>query len=408
MQLFPIGKVYDFMGARRFWGTISMSMFVASIVGLFVPGPVMGTDFRGGTEVELAFESEVTDEQVRSAAENAGFSSPDVIQVKDEAHKYRFLVRVQEVSSIDEAAQRAVEQALCYGEGLDPNKCPEAKQASEVKFSPGGEKITVRFEEKPDLAQIRQTLSGISGINMQPGDNNPVLQNERENRVEIALLSRGDQLMSGFAKELGPEVVPDRPLRVEWVGPKAGAQLRDAAVKSVAIAVIFVMIYIAFRFDLRYAPGAVAALIHDSIITIGVLVLFRKEISLTTIAALLTIVGYSVNDTVVVYDRIRENFAKLRGANLAKIINLSLSEMFSRTILSSLTVMFTSASFFVWGTGSLKDFSFTLMVGLALGTYSSVYVALPVTYWLERSVFRRITPNKVPAGPRPKKASAVV
>lgn len=409
MQLFPIGKVYDFMGARRLWGLISTSMFLASVVGLFVPGPVMGTDFRGGTEVELAFEGEVTDEQIRTAAENAGFSNPDVIQVRDETHKHRFLIRVQEVSTIDEASQRMVEQALCYGEGLDPAKCPEAKQASEVKFSPGGEKITVRYHEKPDLAWVRQRLStGISGIALQPGDNNPSLQNERENRVEVALLSRGDQLMSGLAKELGPQVVPERPLRVEWVGPKAGAQLRDAAVKSVAIAVIFVMIYIAFRFDLRYAPGAVAALIHDSIITLGVLVLFRKEITLTTIAALLTIVGYSVNDTVVVYDRIRENFAKLRGANFAKVINLSLSEMFSRTILSSLTVMFTSASFFVWGTGSLKDFSFTLMVGLALGTYSSVYVALPVTYWLERSVFRRVAPKKAPTGPRPKKASAVV
>jgi preprotein translocase subunit SecF len=409
MQLFPIGKVYDFMGARRFWGIISLAMFAASAIGLIVPGPVMGTDFRGGTEVELAFESAVTDEQIRTAAQNAGFASPDVIHVRDDAHPHRFLIRVQEVSTIDEAAQQQVEHALCYGETLDATQCPESKQASEVKFSPGGEKITVRYHEKPDLAWIRQQLStGIPGISLQPGDNNPSLQNERENRVEIALLSRGDQLMTGLAKELGPEVVPKRPLRVEWVGPKAGAQLRDAAIKSVAIAVIFVMIYIAFRFDLRYAPGAVAALVHDSIITLGVLVLFRKEITLTTIAALLTIVGYSVNDTVVVYDRIRENFGKLRGANFAKVINLSLSEMFSRTILSSLTVMFTSASFFVWGTGSLKDFSFTLMVGLALGTYSSVYVALPVTYWLERSVFRRVAPKKVQVGPRQKKASAVV
>lgn len=408
MQLFPIGKVYNFMGARRFWGSISLAMFLASVIGLFVPGPIMGTDFRGGTEIELAFEGEVTDEQIRTAAENVGFSAPDVIQIRDAEHPYRFLIRVQEVSSIDEATQSQTERALCFGEGLDQTTCPESKQATEVKFSPGGEKITVRFEEKPDLAWVRQQLSGIAGISLQPGDNNPSLQNERENRVEIALLSRGDQLMAGLAKELGPEVVPERPLRVEWVGPKAGAQLRDAAIKSVAIAVIFVMIYIAFRFDLRYAPGAVAALLHDSIITIGVLILFRKEITLTTIAALLTIVGYSVNDTVVVYDRIRENFGKFRNANFAKIINLSLSEMFSRTILTSLTVMFTSASFFVWGTGSLKEFSFTLMVGLALGTYSSVYIALPLTYWLERSVLRRVAPKKAPSGPRPKKASAVV
>lgn len=410
MQLFPIGKVYDFMGHRLLWGLVSLAMVAASVVALFVPGPIWGTDFKGGTEVELVFNGEVSEEQIREAADAAGFASPDVIRIRDDNSPNRFLVRVQEVSAISEQAQAQIEKALCFGENLDQASCPENKQASEVKFSPGGEKITVRFRETPDLGWIRKQLEGgVGGVNLRAGDNNPSLQNERENRVEILLQSKGDQLMAGLRQALGPEVVPDRPLRVEWVGPKAGAQLRDSAIKSIVVAVIFVMVYIAFRFELRYAPGAVVALIHDAIVTIGVLIYLGKEFDLTTVAALLTIVGYSVNDTVVVYDRIRENFGKHRGASFVKIINLSLSEMFSRTILTSLTVMINVCAFFVWGTGTLKEFAFTLMVGLSLGTYSSIYIALPFTYWLERVLFAKMGPKKqAPTGPRPKKAAAVI
>lgn len=409
MQLFPIGKVYDFMGHRLLWGLVSVAMVTASVVGLFVPGPVWGTDFKGGTEVELVFKQEVSEEQIRDAASAAGFAAPDVIRVRDEKSPNRFLIRVQEVSAISETAQAQIEKALCFGDGLDAT-CPEDKQASEVKFSPGGEKITVRFRETPDISWIRKQFdSGVGGVNLRAGDNNPSLQNERENRVEILLQSKGDQLMAGLVQALGQEVVPEKPLRVEWVGPKAGAQLRDSAIKSIVVAVIFVMIYIAFRFELRYAPGAVVSLIHDSIITMGVLIFLGKEFNLTTVAALLTIVGYSVNDTVVVYDRIRENLGKHRGASFIKIINLSLSEMFSRTILTSLTVMINVSAFFVWGTGTLKDFAFTLMVGLSLGTYSSIYIALPFTYWLERMVYAKLGSKKqAPSGPRPKKAAAVI
>lgn len=410
MQLFPIGKVYNFMGARRLWGMISIAMIGASIVALFVPGPRWGTDFKGGTEVELVLKKEVTDEQIREAVSDAGFSSPDVIRVRDEAQPNRFLIRVQEVSAISEEAQRQIEQLLCFGENPDAARCPEGKRATEVKFSPGGEKISVRFDGAPDLAQVRQQLaSGVGGVTLRAGENNPALQNERENRVEIFLQSKGDQLLAGLSQALGPEVVPEKPLRVEWVGPKAGAQLRDSAIKSIVVAVIFIMIYIAFRFELRYAPGAVVSLVHDALVTVGVLIFLGKEFDLTTVAALLTIVGYSTNDTVVVYDRIRENLAKHRGASFAKIINLSLSEMFSRTILTSFTVMINVCAFFIWGTGALKEFAFTLMVGLSLGTYSSVYIALPFTYWLERVVYSKVGPRKPAAsGPRPKKAAAVI
>ena len=122
---------------------------------------------------------------------------------------------------------------------------------------------------------------------------------------------------------------------MEWVGPKAGKQLRDSARNAVAIAIVFIMLYLAFRFDLRFAPGVIVACIHDAMVVIGVFIVLHKEITLSTIAAVLTVVGYSMNDTVVVYDRIRENLGKHRGKSFAQIINLSVSETLSRTILTS-------------------------------------------------------------------------
>jgi preprotein translocase subunit SecF len=411
MQLIPSGKIFDFMAQRRVLGTISFLMVAASIVALFEPGPRLGTDFKGGTELELNFHSDMTDDQIRNAVTASGFSSPDVIRVHDAGEKNRFLIRVQEVSSIDEKSQAEIERALCYGDNLDPGVCPENAQASEVKFSPGGDKITVRYRSTPDLSKIKEAmLSGPGGVEMRGGESNPTLQNARENKVEIQLKSKGDQLMDGLRRTLGADVVPAAPLRVEWVGPKAGALLRDAAIKSILIALVFIMIYIAVRFDLRFAPGAVIALAHDSLATLGVLILLDKEVNLTTVAALLTIVGYSINDTVVVFDRVRENLGKLRGSGFLKIINISLSEMLNRTLLTSGTTIFSLLAFFLWGTGTLKDFALTLVVGIVFGTYSSIYIALPITHWLDKRFFNRFGDNAAGTrkAVRAKKEAAVV
>ena len=179
-------------------------------------------------------------------------------------------------------------------------------------------------------------------------------------------------------------------------GRGAGAQLRDSAVKSIAISLVFIMFYVAFRFDLRFAPGGVIALFHDAAGTVGVLILLGKELNLTTVAALLTIIGYSVNDTVVIYDRVRENLGKLRGASFRELINVSTSEMLGRTLLTNATVQMTLLAFFIWGTGTLKDFALTLTIGMVLGTYSTIYIALPVTEWFDRFIFARIGSGQKP------------
>ena len=194
--------------------------------------------------------------------------------------------------------------------------------------------------------------------------------------------------------------MPDQALRVEWVGPKAGKQLRDSARNSVAIAIVLIMLYLAIRFDLRFAPGVVIACIHDAMVVIGGFILLHREITLSTIAAVLTIVGYSMNDTVVVYDRNRENLAKHKGKSFAQVINMSVNETLSRTILTSGATMLSVLAFFIWGTGVIKDFALAMVIGIGAGTYSSIYVAAPLTEWIDRKMQERAKTGTRPRGGR--------
>lgn len=408
MELFPVGKVFDFMGVRRYFIALSVVVIVGSLVLLKWPGAKLGTDFRGGTEVEVAFNAPTDAGEVRAAITASGFSQPDVIKVDDPNHPNRFLVRVQEVSTIGEAKQAEIDKLLCYGANLPADQCSKEHTANEVKFSPGGDKITVRFSTAPDLAWVKQEMAKVQGVELREGASSLVIQNAREHKVDIQLKSKGDQLMDGLRRRLGPGRVPATALRVEWIGPKAGAQLRNAAIISVAISIVFIMAYIAFRFDLRFAPGAVVAMVHDAVGVVGVLVVLGKEINLSSVAAVLTIVGYSVNDTVVVYDRVRENLGKLRGATFSSLINVSLSEMLSRTLLTSGTTVMSLLAFFLWGTGTLKEFALTLIIGIVFGTYSSIYIALPLTEYLDTRFFTRAGGKKKSGRPVGKKASAPV
>jgi preprotein translocase subunit SecF len=364
---------------------------------MLVPGPNYGTDFKGGTEVEIAFTGEVDANRVREAITRSGFASPDVVQVQDSSNAAHFLIRVQEVSALDDTKKAAIERALCHGAGA-PTDCPAEAHANEVKFSAGGDKIAARFDVPPSLAEIGKRIRD-AGVAFRATENNPALVNPRDHRVEIQVPSKGDELVAGLRRELGEELVPERPLRVEWVGPKAGKQLRDGARNSVAISIVFIMLYLAVRFDLRFAPGVVLACVHDAVVVIGVFVALRKEITLSTIAAVLTIVGYSMNDTIVVYDRIRENLAKHKKKSFAEVINLSVSETLSRTLLTSIATMLSVLAFLVWGTGVIKDFALAMIIGIVAGTYSSIYVAAPLTEWIDT----RLTKSNAvkPAGSKP-------
>ncbi|MFI5298523.1 MAG: protein translocase subunit SecF [Polyangiales bacterium] len=415
MELIKPGTRIDFMGMRKFWIWFSTIAATLSFLAIWIPpGPNYGTDFRGGTELEVHFKKPIDAAGVRKAVESIeGFSRPDVVNV-GRGDENRFLIRVQEHSSILEPTKQKVRQALCAEGGwsdengkfvadlaLDAAKCPAGSpKPTEVKFSPGGDKMNVRYEVNPDDALLKRVSDAIAGAGVQlrgtvdaAGKNIDLavkghdLSQAKEYRVEVQLKSKGDLLLDELRSKLGADMVPAAADKVEWVGPRAGKQLRDAAVKSVMFAIVFIMAYVAFRFDLRFAPGGILALLHDALVVIGVFIVLRREITLSTIAAILTIVSYSMSDTVIVYDRLRENLNKHRGMTFHEIINLSVSEMLSRTILTSATVLFSVGTFFVYGTGVIKDFALALFVGVIAGTYSSIFVAAPFTEWVDRKFF---------------------
>jgi preprotein translocase subunit SecF len=387
MEFFKQHKVYDFMRVRRYWIAVSLLLSIGSLILLYFPGPNYGTDFRGGTEIEVAFTKPVDGGKIREAVTKTGqFHEPDVVQVQNKDNPHQFLIRVQEISTVDDATKEQLKKALCLNvEGEDP-RCPKDARATEVKFSAGGDKLGVRYDNEPDLDIIKKQVESVPNVKLRVSDKNPQEVNKRDHRVEIQLQSKGDQLMDVLRTELGADTVPEHALRVEWVGPKAGKQLRDSARNAVAISIVFIMIYLAFRFDLRFAPGVVLACVHDALVVLGAFVLTRREVTLSTIAVVLTIVGYSMNDTVVVYDRIRENMGKHRGKSFGDIINLSVSETLSRTILTSGATMLSVLAFFFWGTGVIKDFAFGMVVGIIAGTYSSIYVAAPLTEWIDKKL----------------------
>jgi preprotein translocase SecF subunit len=178
-------------------------------------------------------------------------------------------------------------------------------------------------------------------------------------------------------------------LRVENVGPRVGGELRGAAVKAVFLALGLILIYVAIRYDWRYSMGAVVALFHDVFIALGAISITNREVTLTVLAAFLTIAGYSINDTIVVFDRIRERKQALRREKPETVMNMAVNETLSRTIITSFTVFLTVLALQLFGGEVLRDFSFAMMVGVVFGTYSSVYVAsalaLETQLWLERS-----------------------
>lgn len=374
MEFIKPGTYIDFMRLARPVILTSVTLVCLSLASLFFPGPNYGIDFAGGTEIQLAFQGDVDTAELRGILDDIGHQGADVVRVEGQPNE--FMIRVREVSSLTEEQSEGLESAVAGSVGADVLR--------ELRVSPGGDKLTLRLAREVDQTALREAIEG-TGVSVR--DVSPLVGAD-DVRLEVFLVGIADEIVQELSERLGDRA-PNGPERVEWVGPKAGEQLRDAAVKSLLFAVAFIMVYVAFRFDLRFAPGAIFALMHDAVVTIGIYVLVQKEVNLTTVAAILTIIGYSINDTIVVYDRIRENMGRYNDKTFREIINLSTSQTLSRTIITSGTTLLSIAAFFIWGTPVIKDISFALFVGILIGTYSSIYVAAPTTEWMDRRFFSK-------------------
>ena len=254
----------------------------------------------------------------------------------------------------------------------------------------GGTMVHLKFQQNVTIPDVRQAFEkmdlGGSVIQDfgQPGSNEYLVRLDQTS-VEIGVL--GEQIKKVLTDQFGADQFEVR--RIESVGPKIGEDLRQRGALSVVVATIMMGIYIWFRFDFRFGIGAVIALAHDVLVAVGALMLANYEFDLTIIAALLTIVGFSVNDTVVICDRIRENMRKIKRETLEGIINISINETLSRTILTTGTALLVLVSLYLLGGAVIRPFAFTLLVGFISGVYSTIFIASPVILMWEKKPVRK-------------------
>jgi preprotein translocase subunit SecF len=259
-----------------------------------------------------------------------------------------------------------------------------------------GDKIDFQFKTPPRPEELRAAVEG-AGV--------PVREVREEQGLtagtrSFAVITQGIQ--ESIERDLSKRFAEAKPdvRRVEYVGPAVGRELRNQGFKAVIYAMALIVVYIGLRFDFRFGPGVIIALLHDAIVTLGYYAFTGREFNLTSIAVILTIVGYSVNDTVVIYDRIRENTQKYKGKSLAELVNQSINEVLGRTFMTTLATALSLIGLLVYTRGPLFDFAAAMMVGLVSGTYSTWFIAAPMTIWLEeRKAKRKGRPAATAAAP---------
>ncbi len=255
----------------------------------------------------------------------------------------------------------------------------------------GGVEIQVKFKDKVDLGTLRAYLAEknvpVSQLQTigEDDQNEFLLKLDSDEKSDLNKVS--NNVGTALTEKFGAGSFDI--LKNDIVGPKAGAELRTSAFKALMWAILAIMIYLALRFDYKFAPGAIAALIHDVVLIVGAFILTQKEFSLQIVAALLAIIGYSVNDTVVIYDRVREIEAAHPNLTTAETVNRAINETMSRTIITSLTVLGVSVVMLIWGGSVIHDFFFAMTIGVVLGVYSTIYIAVPMTVMYEKLISKK-------------------
>jgi len=254
----------------------------------------------------------------------------------------------------------------------------------------GGTVAQLKFAKPVTIAEIRNALGDLGAGDTVIQDIGQEGSNEflvRLQRTSAQLGELGEQIKARLTKQFGSNGFEVR--RIESVGPKVGKELREKGAWSVIAATIMMGVYIWFRFELRFGLGAVIALIHDVLVTIGALLVADYEFDLTIVAALLTVVGFSVNDTVIVCDRVRDNLRKIKRDSLESIINMSINETLSRTIITTGTAILVLLALFILGGGVIRPFAFALLVGFFSGVYSTIFIATPVILLWQKATMRK-------------------
>jgi len=335
MQFIKPGINIDFIGKRKIAFILSLALIIISIGSLVVNhGPRYGIDFAGGTLVQIKFEAPVAIDRIKSGLQNMELAA-SAVQQFGQAEDNEYLIRTEATTSAMQGLAKKIEQQLTEATDV----AVEIRRVEMV-----GPQVGQDLREKALFAMFYALLFitvYISG------------------RFELKWAKSGI-------------------VAAAIMGAVYALSLFNVSVPFLMLAALFVSLVIFWFFEFKYAMGAIVAIIHDVTVTVGIFSIFDKEFTLPIVAALLTIIGYSLNDTIIVFDRIRENLRKYHKEPLTVIINRSINETLSRTILTSLTTLVVVVALFVLGGGIIHDFSFALLIGVLAGTYSSIYVASPI------------------------------
>ncbi len=372
MEFFKPNNKINFAGKFRFFGYMSLTLVVLSLILFLFKGLNYGVDFKGGTEIQLKIDGTNINE-MRTSLSDIGKIEIQQFDNRNDQYLLRLssvsLVKKKDIKSYIDDVEKTISDSKIIKSHYD----------SEV-----GDRIELTFDKEINS----DTLASIIKKYPIPATGEIEYKKIGDRHVyRIILEGTSTKVLNELKNKLNKTAEIER---VELVGPKVGKQLRVDAFLSVLYALIGILVYIAFRFNYQFAPGAVVALAHDVLITLGIFSLFGISFDLTIVAALLTIVGYSLNDTIVIYDRIRENLGNIKkGKEITENINTSINETVSRTILTSVTTLFVLFALLFLGGQTIRGFALAMTIGVFVGTYSSIFVASPITILIDKYMAKR-------------------
>ena len=377
---------FDFISKHRTGFVISAVVIVIGLVFLVIhQGPNFGIDFRGGVKIQAKFNRAVTEAELQAKLTEIGYER---VKIQIDASKNEAFVSMgyrpefqQQLIDIPIMTDPGDATAIGLQVSRTAPKAHLLEIGESVQLIDGSMQQRNEIIARDDATEneaIQLTFARPFGIDL--SENATIQVQASVGRILTDVLLEGDFQSPGGWQALAGGV------NISEVGPSVGRDLKLAALWSVLGAIAILLLYISWRFEFRFAIGAIAALVHDVVITLGVFAVLSKEINLPTVAAFLTIIGYSLNDTIVVFDRIRENTQSLRGTDYITVLNRSINQSLSRTVITSLTTLFVVlVIFLITGSGEeINTFALALIVGILVGTYSSVFIASPILYLWNR------------------------
>ncbi len=375
MQWIPSDINLPIVEKSKYFIFVSLALVAISIIALATKGINYGIDFAGGYEIQVKFDKDVDVSAMKKALNEGLHMGEPVVQRFGSADLHEFLIRIKKTKSVDDASLQKAKKALEAAAGAD------AIQAFSYS-SENGERVTIEAT-KTIADEVIAKAFGDQALKVQS-----VSASQRQDKpvYTVTLVSVGDRVDQILKSAFNIDKKESLLSRMDYVGPQVGEQLRNQGIQAVLYALVFILIYIALRFDFLFSPGAILALVHDVLITLGVFSIFGLEFNLPTIAALLTIVGYSLNDTIVEFDRIRELVAHFKDRQIDITVNQAINNCLSRTMITSLTTFLVTVALLIWGGSSIFDFSLALCIGVVAGTWSSIFIACPFYLWLKHKV----------------------